>query len=91
MANKLGLKRKKRRDKELINLTKEEEKQAKINVKSIINDNYKRNKKFENLNKKEDDWILVKDNSLNFADVQISEVSKLVTTPESFKGTLRTY
>ena len=93
MASKLGLNQNKvSEQKSLINLTKEEQYQAQLNVKNMITNQRKKITEFEiNKTPANPEELGKNANSLNFADVQIGKNSQLIDTPKSFNGILKKY
>ncbi len=83
MASKLGLNHNKHKMNSLINLTKEENSQARDNVKTLIQQDRDKKHQYDKLKNESQ--------GLDFSQVQISKNSRLVNTPKSFIGVLKSY
>ena len=89
MANKLGITAPNVQSQSLIELNKEDEKQAEMNV----------NRMMENVKAKRDEYDHLKDSqsrknsaqNYDFSQVEIDKTSSLIDVPKSFHGTLKSY
>jgi len=89
MANKLGLTAPNVQNQSLIELSKEDEKQAEMNVERILESDKARRQEYEQINangKRKNSA-----NNYDFSQVEIDNTSNLVEVPKSFHGTLKSY